>query len=94
MKKVVILVFTGLFLFVGGSLTEAQEVTEGNLLQEPQTFESSITPFMDGEVYKYVSHKESNKKTTYLGKVTKSPSVSFGVATKNGYINDSVKYFV
>ena len=39
-----------------------------------------------GYLYKNKSWSESNKKKTYLGKVDKGLSVSFGVTTAKGYI--------
>lgn len=50
-----------------------------------------ISPYTGGYLYKNISWSESNKKSTYLGKVTKGNSVSYGVNLLKGYITIGVE---
>lgn len=55
---------------------------------ETNNSNSLISPRTGGYSYRYVSHSESNVKSTFLGKVTRTNavSVSWGVQTKYGSI--------
>lgn len=47
---------------------------------------NTISTRAGGYLYKNISWSETNKKSTYLGKVTKGTSVSFGVTVAKGYV--------